>query len=229
MRAGEHWVGHPNPFAHNPPDQLSTSVHSALPPDNKITTTTINIQSSIFMKLLLFLSLFFLSFSQAFSQAMSLEEALKGWVKGYTYDVTSGLKNKKGELTTPGKLGCSGFAAIVFHRMKHGEAEWLNKFNFQIQQKYGDEAAKLMGFTLTGSKSAADWQAAPPAKGLYFFNVRKEAAGHVGFIEIDGKAWNQHHYSGLSSINGYASGSFFNWLSQSQYKGHVIELYKVTF
>src|SRR5438046_8302616 len=86
-----------------------------------------------------------------------------GWT-GYQYDKDSGLKNKSGELTRPGYLGCSGFASIILQRMKYGKDTWLSNYDFKVQQIYGDEAAKLMGLTLEAKKAVADWKSSPPNK-----------------------------------------------------------------
>lgn len=176
---------------------------------------------------LLFICLSFLAGSVNAEQKFTLEKALDGW-KDLKYDVTSGLKSKKGDLTTPGYLGCSGFASIIYHRMKYGE-DWLKNFDFTVQMVYGDEGAKKLGFSSVGSKTGEDWKNNPPSDGLYWFYVRKGVDGHVGFIDVKAGKLNQHHYSSMKKYNGYASGEFSDWYPASQYKAEKVELFKVTF
>jgi len=186
------------------------------------------------MRFLISLILIHLVAASCNAQQIPLQEALAGWTDK-AYDATSGVKNRTGELSNPGKLGCSGFFSIVYHRMKHGEKNWLKNFDFTIQQIYGDEAASKLGFKKIGSKGRQEWRDAGLEPGLYFFNVyffnvRRGKAGHVGLIEVQkGGVWKQHHYSGLKKYNGYASGNFFEWFDESQYNHSPIEIFLVTF
>lgn len=163
------------------------------------------------------------------AQELSLKEALSGWKK-HKYHVDAGVITRNGDLNIPGKLSCSGFFSVIYHRMKFGEKKWLREIDFTVQAVYGDEAAKKLGLKKLGSKTLFEWGKSKPADGLYFFNTRKGKAGHVGFIEIkNGQPWIQHHYSELKKYNGYAGGLFSTWYLNSKYRKSAIELYPITF
>lgn len=161
---------------------------------------------------------------------MHFENAVIGWTN-LKYNNKSGLKNKNGELTHPGTLGCSGFVSIVYHRMRYGE-DWLNHFDFTIQQKYGDEAAEKMGFPHLGTNVYATWKDDPPGNDLYFFNVRVQNYCHIGYVFINSGNWRAFHYSRMISNgnllwDGYANCYFEEWFFRSRYKDSPIELYSV--
>lgn len=161
---------------------------------------------------------------------MRFEDAIIGWTN-LKYNSASGLKNISGELTHPGTLGCSGFVSIVYHRMKYDQ-DWLNHFDFTIQQVYGDEAAEKMECPHFGTSMYSTWKDNPPVQSIYFFNVRKENYGHIGYVYINSGDWKSFHYSKMVSNgnvlwDGYVNCYFEEWFFRSRYKDSPIELYRI--
>lgn len=173
----------------------------------------------------------------AFS-GMPFPEAAEPYVNAvYCFD---GYVDPQGAIRNEG-LGCSGYAVAVLYRMRDGErwlkvyqADWAKKLRphqwhgFKIAAHFGQEQHTSLSRAELAStsqiKSRLERGTLKP--GLYFFNVRKDSAGHVGFVRVrkDGTLV-QSHYSGMRQYNGLATGAFGDWYAKSQYHGKPVDLY----
>ncbi len=137
-------------------------------------------------------------------------------------------------------LGCSAYASIVLHRMRYGYGnDWAKNYSLEVHKWFGDQIALHFGLKGPVKLSPAMGQSKNTVAqevtagrlkndGLYFFNVRKEEEGHVGFIRIrkDGSL-EQWHYSGMKAYKGLATGDFRKWYNRSRYKRSDVELYLI--
>ncbi len=105
----------------------------------------------------------------------SYNDAAEGWTS-YQYD-EFGTLTSKGELFVPGKLGCSGFVAIILHRMKYGarpESTIPPLYKHKVQEANGDTIAGLMGFEKAAEGDLKTVKAAELDGGLYLFSFWEE-------------------------------------------------------
>jgi serine/threonine protein kinase len=164
---------------------------------------------------------------------MSFEEARKPYLNNkYVY---SGHVGPDGKVRNDG-LGCSAFTSVVLHRMRDG-SEWLERYDLNVHQWYGDKAAEHFGLKKVDTFAASDLLDADRTRTfvkdaklkvgqLYLFNARKDKQGHVGFVRMapDG-ALEQWHYSSIPG--GLYTGDFRSWLKASLYRSATVELYLI--
>ena len=113
----------------------------------------------------------------------------------------------------------------------------LTGFKQSSANGYGGEVAAFYGLDLSHSltsesvaKQLGDAAWRKKNAGVYYFDVRKGKAGHVGFLVIREGDVRQVHFSGLKAFNGLADNTDFldTFLKASKYKKEAkITLYKV--
>ncbi len=180
-------------------------------------------------------------------QGLSFADASKPY-QDLQYDFNGHVK-RDGSLYVPGKMGCSGYVSAVMQRMMYGEA-WQKhaKYVHEVYQWRGGRIAAHFGLELAvllTPEQVADPQVVQTliASGvlqenrLYLFQLTRPArllngqwvtSGHTGFLRLrPNGSWIQSHFSGISSINGLASGNFILWYQGSIYRQAPVELYAI--
>jgi uncharacterized protein YraI len=153
---------------------------------------------------------------------------LRGWAASHYVECKQTFHPKyKGKDRKDIGLACSSFATAVLARVR-GQA-----FHGSLHTKYGDQIAahhELKAETTVSVASIVESRQLNVPDGVYFFDARRETAGHVGFLVVAAKAVEkQYHFS--TTTDGLCDpAGFWSWLKDSKYagKGGTLTLYQLT-
>jgi hypothetical protein len=170
--------------------------------------------------------------------------------------------NPNGTRSSYNAIGCSGFVIPVLNRYLYGP-NWkqAQAVDWRMYQQYGDAIAEYFDLPYATSLSADQIYSSSAIQGLiadhtlrkggkYLFNTRLDAAGHVGFIEVNANgSLSTFMFSGIgkgrdgtdvtynparfpkrvlaqrSAASGFTGGAFSSWYGASQYYGQPVEMY----